>query len=93
VTHIESLCVEDRYVKLRLGIVLWLLSWVPYGVILGLSGAARTVAWIVEIGLGIGGLALAGSEFAPAVKAKGWKRAPGVMWQALLHGQDVQAVD
>ncbi len=78
--------------KLRVGVVLWILSWIPYGVILGLDGKALTLAWAVEILLGIVGLALAGTEFAQAVKAKGWKHAPGVAWHALLHGRDVEAV-
>ena len=77
--------------KLRLGVVLWLLSWIPYGIILGLDGAALTAAWTIEILLGIVGLALAGTEFAQAVKAKGWKRAPAVAWHALVHGSDIEA--
>ncbi len=67
--------------KLRLGIGLWLLSWVPYGLILGLSGAWLTVAWTIEVLLGITGLAIAGTEFAQAVKDRGWKGAPAVAWQ------------
>lgn len=70
-----------------------MLSWVPYGVILGLSGVALTAAWTVEILLGIVGLALAGTEFAQAVKANGWKGAPKVAWRALLHGSDVEDVE
>ncbi len=77
-------------VKLRLGVVLWLASWVPYGIILGLSGAWLTVSWTFEVLLGITGLALAGTEFAQAVKETGWKRAPAVAWHALVHGQDVE---
>ncbi len=50
--------------KLRVGIVLWILSWVPYGLILGLSGGWLTLAWAFEIMLGVVGLALAGTEFA-----------------------------
>jgi hypothetical protein len=46
--------------ELRLGIGLWLLSWVPYGLILGLSGAWLTVAWTIEVLLGISGLAIVG---------------------------------
>jgi hypothetical protein len=76
--------------KLRIGIILWALSWVPYGVILGLKDAALTLAWAFEITLGIVGLALAGSEFAQAVKEKGWKGAPKVAWRALLHGSDIE---
>jgi hypothetical protein len=79
-------------VKLRIGVVLWLLSWVPYGIILGLSGAWYTLAWTFEIVLGLIGLALAGSEFGQAVKDRGWKHAPGVAWHALIHGKDVDEV-
>jgi hypothetical protein len=78
--------------KLRVGSLLWLLSWVPYGVILGLSGAWLTLSWAFEILLGVVGIALAGSEFARAVKEQGWKRAPGVAVHALVHGQDVGSV-
>jgi hypothetical protein len=76
---------------MRIGVVLWILSWIPYGIILGLDGAALTIAWTVEIGLGIVGIALAGSEFAQAVKARGWKGAPGVAWRALVHGASVES--
>jgi hypothetical protein len=77
-------------VKLRIGIILWALSWIPYGVILGLTGKALTAAWAVEITLGIVGLALAGTEFAQAVKADGWKGAPKVAWRSLLHGSGIE---
>ena len=77
--------------KLRIGITLWLLSWVPYGIILGLSGVALTLAWTVEILLGITGLAIAGAEFAQAVKDRGWKGAPAVAWHAMVHGQSIEA--
>jgi hypothetical protein len=76
-------------VKLRIGVVLWLLSWVPYGVLLGLSGVWLTLSWTFEIALGIAGLALAGTEFAQAVKQRGWRGAPRVAWSALVHGRDV----
>ncbi len=79
--------------KIRLGIVLWILSWVPYGLILGLSGPSLTVAWTLEILLGISGLGLAGSEFAQAVKDKGWKGAPSVAWNSMLHGSNVKTID
>ena len=77
--------------NLRAGIVLWILSWVPYGLILGLSGVALTIAWTVEILLGITGLAIAGTEFAQAVKDKGWKGAPAVAWRSLAHGRGIEA--
>ena len=73
--------------KLRLGVLLWALSWVPYGVILGLSGWALTLSWGFEILLGICGLALAGSEFAQAVKVHGWHGAPAAAWRAFRQGR------
>lgn len=80
---------EDWEVKLRLGIALWILSWVPYGLILDLSGAWLTLAWAVEIAMGIVGLALSGTEFARAVKDRGWRGAPAVAWRAMLRGKNV----
>jgi hypothetical protein len=77
--------------RLRLGITLWILSWVPWGLILNLSGAWLTVAWTVEILLGITGLAIAGTQFAQAVKDEGWKGAPTVAWHALVRGKDIEA--
>jgi len=82
---------DDAGVKLRLGVVLWLLSWIPYGIILGLDAMWLTVSVTFEILLGIAGLALAGTQFAQAVKQRGWKHAPAVAWHALVHGQDVAA--
>ena len=81
---------HDHYLRLRVGITLWVLSWVPYGVILGLSGAWLTVSWGIEILLGVTGLALAGTEFAKAIKARGWKGAPAVAWRAFRDGARVR---
>ena len=72
--------------RLRLGITLWVLSWVPYGIILGVDGVAYTLCWAFEIALGLVGLAICGTELAPTIKTAGWRRAPGVAWHVLLHG-------
>ncbi len=86
-----SITWKDGRVQLRLGITMWLMSWVPYGLILGLTGAWLTFAWGVEFLLGVAGLALAGTQFASAVKERGWRGAPVVAWRAMLHGQDIGA--
>jgi hypothetical protein len=78
-------------VKLRTGVTLWALSWVPYGLILGLTGVWLTLAWTIEILLGLVGIGLAGSEFGRAVKQRGWRGAPGVAWHAMRHGDSVAA--
>jgi hypothetical protein len=80
-------------VKLRIGVVLWALSWVPYGVILGLSGWMLTLSWGFEVLLGVSGLALAGSEFAVAVKEHGWRGAPAAVWRTLRTGNAASTED
>ena len=74
--------------RLRLGVVLWLASWAPIPILFGITGWARYAVWGVQIVIGLLGLALAGSAFFDAVKGVGWRRAPGVLWRALLHGDD-----
>ena len=59
--------------KLRIGIILWILSWVPYGVILGLKDAALTLAWAFEITLGIVGLGRIGGEVAKRAQSFGMR--------------------
>lgn len=74
--------------RLRVGVVMWALSWVPYGLLLGLSGMWLSLSWALEVLPGVVGIALAGSVFATAVNAHGWRGAPAVAWNAFLHGTD-----
>jgi len=78
--------------RLRLGIVLWLVSWIPFPIILGVSGKGRYLIWGVQFVIGAIGLVLAGSAFFDAVKGVGWRRAPGVLWRGLLHGDGEAAI-
>jgi hypothetical protein len=77
--------------KLRAGILLWLLSWLPIPVLFGISGPARYAVWGVQIVIGLAGLALAGSAFFDAVKRLGWRRAPAALGRALIRGDDQRA--
>jgi hypothetical protein len=65
---------------------------VPIPVIFGISAPARYAIWGVQIVVGLCGLALAGSAFFDAVKELGWKRAPGALGRALIHGDDEPAL-
>ena len=73
--------------RLRIGAFIWVLSWVPYGLILGLSGFWFTAAWAFEITLGLIGIAIAGSAFSKVVKREGWRGAPSVLWRTLRYGE------
>ena len=77
--------------RLRAGIVLWLLSWTPIPILFGLQGLARYAVWGVQFVVGLIGLALAGSAFVEAAKQLGWKRAPGALGRALIHGDQQPA--
>jgi hypothetical protein len=76
---------RSEALRLRAGVILWLLSWTPIPVIFGISGVARTIVWGMQALIGIFGLALAGSSFAATVKQVGWKHAPRVVWHVLIH--------
>ena len=78
--------------KLRVGVLLWLLSWTPIPILLGLQGSARYAVWGIQFFVGLLGLALAGSAFVDAVKELGWKRAPAALGRALVHGDTQPAV-
>ena len=71
---------------MRLGITLWIVSWVPVAAIFGWTGEARIATWIVQVVIGVIGLALAGREFAQIVKTVGWRRAPRIAGVALWRG-------
>jgi len=75
-----------RAARLRIGVLCWFASWVPFGLILGLSGLWLTLTLGFEIMLGILGIALAGSSFATAIKSVGWRRAPAVALRTLVKG-------
>ncbi len=73
--------------RLRIGVILWILSWIPFAVIVGADGAARVAIWTIQVVVGVIGIAVAGSGFAVAVRSVGWRHAPGVAWRSLI-GKD-----
>jgi hypothetical protein len=74
-------------VRLRIGVILWIVSWIPFAVIVGADGAARVAIWTIQVVVGVIGIAVAGSGFAVAVRSVGWRHAPGVAWRSLI-GKD-----
>ena len=60
-------------VRIRVGIGLWLLSWIPFGLIFHLKGWAFVAAILIEVAIGLIGLAIAGSVVAQSTKNVGWR--------------------
>jgi hypothetical protein len=76
----------SQSLRLRVGIALWAVSWLPIAEIVHASPELRLTIWSVQIVIGIVGIALAGSSFVDAVKHVGWKRAPRALWRGFIHG-------
>jgi hypothetical protein len=86
-----SLAVHTGTVRLRIGIALWLASWLPIPLLLGVTGDLRYVIWGIQVIVGIVGLAIAGTQFAATIKSVGWRATPGAAWSAFVHGTDAPA--
>ena len=80
-----------RAVKIRIGVTLVVVSWLPIAQlavwITAASGDAadriRAVIWGVQIAIGFAGVALAGTETIKIAKSVGWRRSPGVVWRLI----------
>ena len=84
---------------LRLGIALFVLSWLPFPLLLlailralgflqsDQAGTQFVVAlWGLQYELGLVGLWLAGKESIAVVKQGGWRKLPAACWRALRYG-------
>ena len=79
--------------KLRLGITLWILSWVPYGLIFGLSGAWLSAAWTGRSALEcLGSRSPEPNSPKPSRTVVGRVLRPS-LWNAIRHGKDIEATN
>ncbi len=87
--------------RLRVGILLWVLSWLPFAQILiyiaqsngKLTSASsantfRLVVWGIQILVGLIGIALVGKLAFEEAKKAGWRKTPRRLWELFLHGQE-----
>jgi hypothetical protein len=72
---------------LRVGVGIWLFSWIPLAGLLGLHAPERQVVWILQFLIGLVGIAIAGKTFFDVAKQAGWRRTPRIMWSAFIHGR------
>ena len=79
--------IDRAALRVRVGIALWLVSWIPFAVIFRLNGWAFLVAIVVEVLVGLVGLALAGSEVAREVRRAGWRQGLRSGWQLFRWGR------
>jgi hypothetical protein len=87
--------------RLRLGIVLILLSWFPFAQILiavlqnhgrltsdGAANQFRLIVWGIQIVVGLVGLLLAGKVTIEEAKRSGWRCTPKRVWRLFWRGAE-----
>jgi hypothetical protein len=93
--------VRSGQLRLRVGILLWALSWFPFAQILiyiahnngRLTSASsantfRLIVWGVQICVGLVGVALVGKLAVDEAKKAGWRKTPRRLWELFRHGPD-----
>ena len=89
----------SHLVRLRLGILLIVLSWFPFAQILigvlrhyghltsdASATTLRLVIWGIQIVVGLVGVVLAGKVTIEESKRAGWRRAPTHLWPLFWRG-------
>ena len=89
--------------RLRLGILLMALSWVPFAQILiyiaqnngkltssSSANTFRLVVWGIQIVVGLVGVALVGKLAVEEAKKTGWRKTPRRLWQLFRYGPDAR---
>lgn len=79
-------------VRIRLGVGLVLISWLPFAQLaIDVTGAGgsdadhlRYLIWTMQVMVGIAGAAVAGKETIDLAKSVGWKRLPRVVWRLMI---------
>jgi len=87
--------------RLRLGILLIVLSWFPFAQILiwllqdrgyltseGSASAFRLVVWGIQIVIGLVGVLLVGKLTFEEAKRTGWRRTPRHLWRLFWRGAE-----
>jgi hypothetical protein len=92
---------RSHLMRLRLGILLIVLSWFPFAQILigvardhgyltddSAARAVRLVVWGIQILVGLVGLLLVGRLAVAEAKRAGWRRTPGHLWRLFWRGSE-----
>jgi hypothetical protein len=94
--------VHSHLLRLRIGVLLIVLSWLPFaqitiyiarnnGKLTSDSSATtvRLVIWGIQVVVGLVGVFLVGKLALAEAKRAGWRGTPRRLWQLFAHGSDV----
>ena len=84
-----------RAVRLRAGLALFVLSWLPFAQVFiwagditePRAGQLRIAVWTVQFLVGLVGIALAGGESIRMARGLGWRRTPSALWTMFRTGR------
>lgn len=92
---------RSHLVRLRVGLLLIVLSWFPFAqILIGVARdnghltsdrsatAVRLVVWGIQIVVGLVGLLLVGRLAVAEAKRAGWRRTPGHLWRLFWRGSE-----
>ena len=90
-----------KSLRLRVGILLIVLSWFPFAQILiyiahnngkltseSSSNTFRLVVWGIQVVVGLVGVALVGKLAVEEAKKTGWRNTPRRLWELFRYGPD-----
>ena len=77
-------------VRIRVGVVLILVSWLPIAWLISATAELRAAIWGVQIVIGLIGVAIAGRETIQIAKSTGWRNSPRAVW-GLLRSKNTTA--
>jgi len=90
---------QSHLLRLRVGVLLIVLSWFPFAQITiriahsngdltndDSATAFRLVVWGIQVVVGVVGLLLVGKAAVDEAKRMGWRGTPRRMWQLFVHG-------
>ena len=94
---------QSHLIRLRLGILLIILSWFPFAQLLisiaqgqghltsdNSASVVRLVIWGVQIVIGLVGLLLVGKLTVEEAKQAGWRRTPRHLWRLFWRGSEAR---
>ena len=92
---------QSHLLRLRIGILLFVLSWFPFAQILihvarandrltsdASANTFRLIVWGIQFVVGLVGVWLVGSLAFADAKRAGWRRTPGHLWRLFWRGSD-----
>ena len=92
---------RSHQLRLRVGILLWALSWFPFAQIMisiaqqngkltspSSANTFRLCVWGIQIVVGLVGVWLVGKLAFAEAKRAGWRKTPRRLWELFRHGPE-----